>query len=330
MGRALRCQNVELTAAVRIPEVLLVGGTVAGAGKARLLDEGFEQHQPIGVAGLPVIGQSSADQGEDARGEVFAVDSRQDEEAGIAHDEVQVALSLIGRPADDLVPGFDLPSTRAGAKGGDDVAGGAHKVAQLPPGHELVSEVTVLFDIGIPQQRVGLAEHWIDAEGREFDGWDVHGLTDRLLDVRIGPVGDGLDVSRRRQRDQSIGVHAIKRQPAAHVFEPAIVPSPVQPRAHFPGQTGTVDLRDPKQLADQIDLGGHHITPAVLHRSTRVAQAEGMFVGAQRFNRLVKTPPAAPQHGDAGFAITLASEVTAKLAEHAHHLAQRRRSRRCA
>ena len=96
-GLCVAMQGVELAAALRVAEMLPVGGLVAGAGKARLLDEGFEQHRPIGVAGMPVIGQASADQGEDARGQVFAVDPRQDEEAGVVDDEVQIALSLLGR-----------------------------------------------------------------------------------------------------------------------------------------------------------------------------------------------------------------------------------------
>ena len=37
-------QNVELTATLRISEVLPIGGLVAGADEARLLYEGFEQH----------------------------------------------------------------------------------------------------------------------------------------------------------------------------------------------------------------------------------------------------------------------------------------------
>ena len=80
-GLSVAMQGVEFAAALRIPEMSPVGGLVAGAGKARLLDEGFEQDRPIGVAGMPVGGQSHSGQGEDARGEVFAVDPRQDEEA---------------------------------------------------------------------------------------------------------------------------------------------------------------------------------------------------------------------------------------------------------
>src|ERR1035441_9013610 len=106
-------QGVELAAALGIADVLPVGSLVAGAGKARLLDEGFEQDRSIGVAVLPVVGQASAHHGKDARGEIFAVDPRQDQEAGIVHDEVQVALSLVCGPTDELVPGVD-PSLTVG------------------------------------------------------------------------------------------------------------------------------------------------------------------------------------------------------------------------
>jgi hypothetical protein len=142
-GLSVAMQGIELAAALRIAEVSPVGGLVAGAGKTRFLDEGFEQDGPIGVASLPVIGQSAAHQGENARGQIFAVDPRQDEEARIVDDEMQVALSLIPRPTDDLIRGFDLPSAQAKAQAGDDVAGSAHRVAQLRPGHRLVSEVSV-------------------------------------------------------------------------------------------------------------------------------------------------------------------------------------------
>jgi hypothetical protein len=122
-------QRIKLAAALRVAEVLPVRSLVTGASKARLLDEGFEQDRPIGIAGMPVLGQSLSGQGEDARGEVFAADPRQDEEAGIIDDQVQVALSLLRRPANELISRFYFPSARAKAEGGDDMACGAHKVA---------------------------------------------------------------------------------------------------------------------------------------------------------------------------------------------------------
>ena len=86
-------QGIELAATLGVAEVLPVGGFVASAGEARLLDEGFEQDGPIGVASLPVIGQAAADQCKDSRSQILAADPRQDEEAGIVHDEVQVAVA---------------------------------------------------------------------------------------------------------------------------------------------------------------------------------------------------------------------------------------------
>ena len=58
-GLSVSVQGVELASALRIAEVLPVGGLVTGTGETRLLDEGFEQDRPIGVAGLPVIGQAA-------------------------------------------------------------------------------------------------------------------------------------------------------------------------------------------------------------------------------------------------------------------------------
>lgn len=88
-------QGIELAATLGVAEILPAGGFVASAGEARLLDKGFEQDGPLGVTCLPVLGQAFADQGQDARSQILAADPRQDEESGIVHDEVQVALSLL-------------------------------------------------------------------------------------------------------------------------------------------------------------------------------------------------------------------------------------------
>lgn len=69
-------QGIELAAALGVAEILPVGRFVAGAGEARLLDEGFEQDGAVCVAGMPVIGQASPHQGEDTRGEILAADPR--------------------------------------------------------------------------------------------------------------------------------------------------------------------------------------------------------------------------------------------------------------
>ena len=64
-GLCVAMQDVELAAPLSIPKVLPVGCLVAGTGEARLLDEGFEQNRAVAVAGVPVVGESAADQGQD-------------------------------------------------------------------------------------------------------------------------------------------------------------------------------------------------------------------------------------------------------------------------
>ena len=157
-GFVVSVQGIELAAALGVAEILPVGRSVAGAGEARLLDEGLQQHGAIGVAGVPVLDQASTDQGEHTRGEVLHADPGQDKEAGIVHDEVQMTLTLLAGPADELIARFHFPGTRAEAQCGDDLVVAAHEVAQLGAWHRLIFEIVVTFDVGIPQQGVGLLE----------------------------------------------------------------------------------------------------------------------------------------------------------------------------
>src|SRR5216684_257238 len=317
-------QGVELAATLRIPEELPVGGLVTGSGKARLLDEGFEQDRPIGIVGLPVIGQSLGRQSQDAGSKIFAVDPRQDQEPCVVDDEMQIAFSLICGPANELVPGLYFPGARAEAEGGDDVVCGAHEVAQLRPGHELMSKIVMALDVRVPQQRVGFGMHQINAQRGEFDGRDARRLEDRLLNVRIRPVGDRLWISRRRQGEQAIGLHAQHGDATTHVFEPAIGSPPVQPLTNFAREPGAIEgrlLRE--QGANEFELLSSKITSAVLHRSTRINQAR-LSGGTQGEYRLVQTDPAAPYDRHARLAITFAPEMTAEAAEHAYRFTQAR------
>jgi hypothetical protein len=110
-GLCAGTQCVEFTAALRVAEILPVRGFVASACEARRFDEGFQHYRAIGVARVPVRGQASAGRGKDSRGEVFAVNPRQNEQACVRDDEVHVAAALCARP--DVVAGFDFPGARA-------------------------------------------------------------------------------------------------------------------------------------------------------------------------------------------------------------------------
>src|SRR6266850_1111709 len=85
-GLGIAMEGVELATALRVTEVLPVGGFVAGSGEAGFLNEGFQQDWTIRVAGMPVLDQASADQGEHARSEIFAVYPRHDQEARVVED----------------------------------------------------------------------------------------------------------------------------------------------------------------------------------------------------------------------------------------------------
>ncbi len=70
MGLSWRFRISSLPRTCVSPRYCQLAGSVAGAGEARLLDEGFQQHGAIGVAGAPVLGQASTGQGEHTRGEI--------------------------------------------------------------------------------------------------------------------------------------------------------------------------------------------------------------------------------------------------------------------
>src|SRR5690606_12962852 len=81
-------KNVELAAALSITKILPVGRFIAGAGKARLLDEGFEQNRAIRIGAVPVVGQATYGQREDPRREIATADPGQDEEACVVDDQM--------------------------------------------------------------------------------------------------------------------------------------------------------------------------------------------------------------------------------------------------
>jgi hypothetical protein len=49
--------------------------------------------------------------------------------------------------------------------------------------------------IGVPQQRVGFSEHQIDGKRGQIDTRDARRLKNRLLEVRIGAIGDGFGIA---------------------------------------------------------------------------------------------------------------------------------------
>ena len=78
------------------------GRLVQGAGEARGLDEGLDEHGRGVVALGPVVGQLPADQREDVRAQVGDRDPGQDEEPRIVDHEGEVLLAQLRRPSPQL------------------------------------------------------------------------------------------------------------------------------------------------------------------------------------------------------------------------------------
>ena len=92
---------------------------VHGAGVARSLDEGLDQHGGGVVALGPVLGQAAADDGEDVRAEVGDFDPGQDQEPRVVDHQGEVLLAQLRRPPDELVARGELPRGGAEAEHGD-------------------------------------------------------------------------------------------------------------------------------------------------------------------------------------------------------------------
>ena len=144
----------------------------------------------------------------------------------------------------------------------------------------------VPFDIGIPEERVGLAQHRSDLQTTQVDTRHRVGRQNRLFDMRIGPVRDRFGISRRGQRDEPVDLHAIERDPATHILQAAVVAPPSEPLTDLPRQARAVHLRNVEQFADQLDLGRREVPSAIARHSVRLDQA-GRLQRVQHLDRLV-------------------------------------------
>src|ERR1017187_2773616 len=108
-GQGVLVVAVELAASLVAACVDPVRGPVAGAVEPVCLDEGLGEDGGVAVGVLPVGGQPAGDPAQDRGGEVRDADVGQDEEAGVAGDEVQPGFAGGGVPADAGVAGGAFP-----------------------------------------------------------------------------------------------------------------------------------------------------------------------------------------------------------------------------
>ena len=88
------------------------GGSVDGAGEARGLDEGLDEHRRGVVALGPILGQTAAHDGDDVRAEVGVSIHGNMRNLGLSTTRGDVRLAQALRPSDEAVARGKLP--RAG------------------------------------------------------------------------------------------------------------------------------------------------------------------------------------------------------------------------
>lgn len=145
---------IELATTLRFSEAKPICRAVAGATEAAIFDESFEQDGTIGITGMPVVAQAAADQRQNLGCKITAMDPRQNKEPSVVYHKMEIALSLFLAPADVDVARHDLPGTRSERQGCDDFVFGTNEVAKLSAGHELMTQIMISLDVGVPQPRV--------------------------------------------------------------------------------------------------------------------------------------------------------------------------------
>ena len=100
------------------------------------------------VALLPVHRKTGQDQLQNAAGQIGIVDFGQNDEARIVGDEGATTTALLGRPADELVARFEMPSRRAPTGQSQPLAAIGDHITELLPDQMVIVQVMVLDDEG--------------------------------------------------------------------------------------------------------------------------------------------------------------------------------------
>src|SRR5713101_7311846 len=103
--------SVHATAPGGRPEVGPVGGPIAGSAKAICVHQRLQQ-RTMAISSLPVVRHLPGAEGQDLARQPFDSYPRQNQEASVVDDPLQVALPLLVTPADPKVPGLHLPGGR--------------------------------------------------------------------------------------------------------------------------------------------------------------------------------------------------------------------------
>lgn len=262
---------VEFPSALGLADVDPVGRAVTGAVEAFGVDEGFEQHGFETVAVFPVVGDPSGGVGQNGGGEVSHLHPRENEKAGVVDDEMEIAFSLGGGPADEAVARGDHPCGGAESQRsqqrrfGPPVAVGPDEIAKLRAGQGFVPQVMIALDQFVPQRRVLARANGLQCNFTERSPWKLNGFA-RFAggrSLRADPTVS-VFVQRRWEANEPVAFHAQHGHATGHVFARAVGPKPAQFITHAPRQLGAIERRlGGDEFADPIDLFGRKVSAAV-------------------------------------------------------------------
>ena len=263
---------VELAAALGGANMDPVGGSIGASRESVGVDKGLEQYGSVAVAVCPVVTEPASGHPEELGGEVLALDPRQDEEACVVDDEVEVALSLGVGPTDPTISGGELPRGGGKAKEGHYLVLRSGEVAQLGSRERAVAAVVVAGDVFVPQVGLGAGRDEVEVEVGE--------LVDRGGERGAGVAGRGaaavgaaiaVAVVRKGEGDQAVAFHAEHGDAAGHVLAPAVEAYPSELVADQARELGAVAPRvGGDEVADAVEFLGGEEPAAVAMGGGRV------------------------------------------------------------
>ena len=268
--------DVELSATLGLADMDPVGSPVAGALEAVALDEGFDEDGSEGEALSPVVLDAAGGQGEELGGEAFGFDPGEDEEAGVVDNEGEARLPLIVRPADEGVPGGDLPGGGAEAQTGQRGLSREGEVADLGSGKGLVAEVVIALYEVVPEMLLGPRGGGAQMKIRTGRKGPVIG---RLGSGQFGvadppgPGAIGVGALGGGQDEKAVPLHPEEGHAAGERREGPVGLDPAEALADLAGEGRPLEggiLSDP--LPDPVDLGiGEEAARIDLHAGSLIA-----------------------------------------------------------
>lgn len=95
-----------------------ISGPVTGSFKSGGIHEGFQEHQRMPIDPLPVLRKEFGHPPQEMRSQMGNLHPRQNKEAGILDDKLDVSISVDGAPSDEMIPAGHLPGSGSPAQAG--------------------------------------------------------------------------------------------------------------------------------------------------------------------------------------------------------------------